>query len=212
MTNTYDILVNYKKEAYEFFEWDKEDGVKHIKKIPTFKVSKQTLIDFLNNDVVVDNDFLNLIKQKTELFLVKGSNIIEYSCVIFCDEECASFMFDEKGVIKGRSKLLFDEADEIIFKGADTSEYKINYNVISSIEKKKYFTRKEKKLIDVLLNYLDNAYFKKSKDEIKYIFFECFNYYIEDDEKTYSKLKESIVNGNFKVIEKIKDVIKVLKK
>ena len=39
MKKTYDILVNYHKIAYEFYDWNKTDDVKHIKVIPTFKVS-----------------------------------------------------------------------------------------------------------------------------------------------------------------------------
>ena len=34
MKNVYDIVVNYKKQAYEFYEWDKSDNITHIKVIP----------------------------------------------------------------------------------------------------------------------------------------------------------------------------------
>ena len=39
MKNVYDILVNFKKRAYEFYEWNKEDDIEHIKVIPSFKES-----------------------------------------------------------------------------------------------------------------------------------------------------------------------------
>ena len=61
MKKTYDILVNYHKIAYEFYDWNKTDDIKHIKVIPTFNVSDECLLDFYNYDINVDNDFLNMI-------------------------------------------------------------------------------------------------------------------------------------------------------
>ena len=45
MKNIYDILVNFKKIPYEFYEWNKEDDVKHVKKMPSIKVSDSALYD-----------------------------------------------------------------------------------------------------------------------------------------------------------------------
>lgn len=64
MKKTYDILVNYQKIAYEFYDWNKTDDVKHIKVIPTFKVSDKCLQDFYNYDLMVDRTFLDMIKDK----------------------------------------------------------------------------------------------------------------------------------------------------
>lgn len=212
MINTYDILVNFKKRAYEFYEWEKEDEVKHIKKIPTFKVSSDTVFEFLNCNVVVSENFLEKIKKETEVFRGRIITTIDYACVLFCNEEAISFMFDKDGNIIGRSKMLFDEADEIILKSKENKEEKIEYNVINFIEKNGIFTRKEAKLIDVILNYLDNIYEKKGYDEIKYMYFECFDITKDDEKDAYLKLKESIKKGDFKIINKIRGVLKVLKR
>lgn len=212
MINTYDILVNFKKNAYEFYEWEKEDEVRHIKKIPTFKVSNAVLLDFLNNNVIIEKEFLQKIKKQTEVFKGRIISVIEYACVLFCDNEAISFMFDNTGNIIGRSKMLFDEADEIILKGREQKEEKIDYNIKSVIKKNNFFTRKELKLINMLENYLDNLYDKRKFDEIKYMHFECFDISEEDEKKAYSNLKDSITKGDFKIINKVRSLLKVLKK
>ena len=43
----YDVLLNFgsEEEVYEFYEWDNEDTIEFVKKIPLFRVSTQTLLD-----------------------------------------------------------------------------------------------------------------------------------------------------------------------
>ena len=53
MKNIYDILVNFKKIPYEFYEWNKNDDIKHVKSIPTFRISSDCLIDFSDNNLIV---------------------------------------------------------------------------------------------------------------------------------------------------------------
>ena len=38
MTYIYDILLNFNEEYYEFYDWNKEDTIVHIKKIPIYKI------------------------------------------------------------------------------------------------------------------------------------------------------------------------------
>lgn len=39
MNYIYDIVVNFQKNYYEFFEWQKEDKIKNITRLPIYKVS-----------------------------------------------------------------------------------------------------------------------------------------------------------------------------
>ena len=50
MIYIYDILLNFidGKRMYEFFEWNSEDVVEHIKRIPMFCVSDRVMEDILN--------------------------------------------------------------------------------------------------------------------------------------------------------------------
>lgn len=212
MKKTYDILVNYQKIAYEFYDWNKTDDVKHIKVIPTFKVSDKCLQDFYNYDLMVDRTFLDMIKDKTEIF-IKGLTVKEpYACVLFSSYSALSFKFDKQGNVIGKSNLLFDEADDIITTFYSLEETKINYKVTNMEKLNSFYTRYESKMIDDLINYLKQIQKNSNDYETKYIYFECFNKEIDSSKKAYEKLFNSINKLDFKVIEKLKNLMKVLKK
>lgn len=212
MKKTYDILVNYQKIAYEFYDWNKTDNVKHIKVIPTFKVSDKCLQDFYNYDLMVDRTFLDMIKDKTEIF-IKGLTVKEpYACVLFSSYSALSFKFDKQGNVIGKSNLLFDEADDIITTFYSLEETKINYKVTNMEKLNSFYTRYESKMIDDLINYLKQIQKNSNDYETKYIYFECFNKEIDSSKKAYEKLFNSVNKLDFKVIEKLKNLMKVLKK
>ncbi len=212
MKKTYDILVNYQKIAYEFYDWNKTDDVKHIKVILTFKVSDKCLQDFYNYDLMVDRTFLDMIKDKTEIF-IKGLTVKEpYACVLFSSYSALSFKFDKQGNVIGKSNLLFDEADDIITTFYSLEETKINYKVTNMEKLNSFYTRYESKMIDDLINYLKQIQKNSNDYETKYIYFECFNKEIDSSKKAYEKLFNSVNKLDFKVIEKLKNLIKVLKK
>lgn len=212
MKKTYDILVNYQKIAYEFYDWNKTDDVKHIKVIPTFKVSDKCLQDFYNYDLMVDRTFLDMIKDKTEIF-IKGLKVKEpYACVLFSSYSALSFKFDKQGNVIGKSNLLFDEADDIITTFYSLEETKINYKVTNMEKLNSFYTRYESKMIDDLINYLKQIQKNSNDYETKYIYFECFNKEIDSSKKAYEKLFNSVNKLDFKVIEKLKNLMKVLKK
>ena len=50
MIYIYDVLLNFNTSLIEFFEWEENDLIKYVKKLPIYKVS---------------DDFLNEIKDKT---------------------------------------------------------------------------------------------------------------------------------------------------
>lgn len=212
MKNVYDVLVNFKKMPYEFYEWDKSDEINHIKKIPSFKVKDQVLYDFMNYDVNVSKEFLNQIKEKTESFCNRMVKKINYSCVIFNEDIAIAILFDDAGNILGRSKLLFDEEEDIISSGLKLEDYNIEYNVIKKMNFNSTFTRKEGKIILLLSKYLDKIYENKKNDEIKYMYFECFDEEEDNEKSAYLKLKSMVENGAMEVINKLKSLIKVLKK
>lgn len=212
MKNTYDILVNFKKRAYEFYEWDKTDEIKHIKSIPTFKVEDNCLLDFCNNNLKVDREFLKKIENKTEVFCKGKVKTLNYACILFCLKKAMAFLFDDEGVLIGKSNLLFDEADDIISSFYEDSEIIIDYNIISSCLENKNYTRSENQKINLLLKYLNNMYEEKKVYEIKYMYFECFDKKIEDEEEAYKNIIFEIKNYNFSIVKKLISLIKVLKK
>lgn len=209
MKNIYDILVNFKKIPYEFYEWNKEDDVKHVKKMPSIKVSDSTLYDIFYNDAVVSKNFLDQIKDKTEIFFGRTVKKVKYACVIYNDDVALSILLNDNGEIIGKSKLLFDEEEDVLKEDVPLKE--IDYNIIKKSKKISGLTRREAKIVLLLSKYLDKIHESKKNDEIKYMYFECFNNVEEDNEKAYKNLKNEVLKANLNVIETLKTLIKVLK-
>lgn len=212
MKNVYDILVNFKRVAYEFYEWNSEDEIKHIKVMPSFKVSDKCVFDFLENNVKVDDVFLEKIKDKTEVYCGRIIKHINYACIFYSNEIVLAILFDENGNSIGKSKLLFDEADDIIEDGKKQKEEIINYEVVSISNINNNLTRKENKLIFLLNKYLKRIFEEKSYEELKYFYFECYNDDENNCDKAYNRLKASVINAEYEVINKLKNLIKVVKK
>lgn len=209
MKNIYDILVNFKKIPYEFYDWNKEDDVKHVKKMPSIKVNDSTLYDIFYNDAVVSKNFLDQIKDKTEIFFGRTIKKVKYACVIYNDDVALSILLNDNGEIIGKSKLLFDEEEDVLKDDVPSKE--IDYEVIKKPKKINGLTRREAKIVLLLSKYLDKIHESKKNDEIKYMYFECFNKVEEDNEKAYKNLKNEVLKANLNVIETLKTLIKVLK-
>jgi hypothetical protein len=209
MKNIYDILVNFKKIPYEFYEWNKEDDVKHVKKMPSIKVSDSALYDIFYSDAVVSKNFLDQIKDKTEIFFGRTIKKVKYACVIYNDDVALSILLNDNGEIIGKSKLLFDEEEDVLKEDVPVKE--IDYNIIKKSKKISGLTRREAKIVLLLSKYLDKIHESKKNDEIKYMYFECFNKVEEDNEKAYKNLKNEVLKANLNVIETLKTLIKVLK-
>lgn len=209
MKNIYDILVNFKKIPYEFYEWNKEDDVKHVKKMPSIKVSDSALYDIFYNEVKISKNFLDQIKDKTEIFFGRAIKKVKYACVIYNDDVALSILLNDNGEIIGKSKLLFDEEEDVLKEDVPLKE--IDYNIIKKSKKISGLTRCEAKIVLLLSKYLDKIHESKKNDEIKYMYFECFNKVEEDNEKAYKNLKNEVLKANLNVIETLKTLIKVLK-
>ena len=72
MNYYYDILLNFQEKYYWFYEWDQNDNIDFIKKIPIFHVDSKTYIELLTKKISLNKEFLNSIENKTKL---KSKNI-----------------------------------------------------------------------------------------------------------------------------------------
>ena len=68
MNYVYDVLLNFQKEYYEFFEWNIEDEITHIRKIPIFKISDSDYNTLKKAKIKISNNFINKINNKTEVY------------------------------------------------------------------------------------------------------------------------------------------------
>ena len=129
-------------------------------------------------------------KEKTEVidkpFSIRADTLIFYERstqrfhIGYYDGELFISYIDN-GEIIGKSKLLFDEEEDVLKEDVPVKE--IDYNIIKKSKKISGLTRREAKIVLLLSKYLDKIYENKKNDEIKYMYFECFNKVEEDNEK-----------------------------
>ena len=201
MNYVYDVLLNFKYPLYPFYEWNIDDFIINMKRIPIYKIKSDILYCFKSNKFKIN--ILN-IKGKTKTYNTHKS----YLSLIYTDgNEAVAFNFDNKGVVIGKSSILPDEENEILESSKYLNDTKIDYQLLSIDNKLDYKTRNEIKVC----RYLENI-IKESKDnsKIKYISFECFNKDIKRNElirlinekwsdkylKIYDFFKSNSMNNN----------------
>lgn len=171
MNYIYDVLLNFDDTIQDHYEWNLNDNIYHIKKIPIFKVKEGVLDDIYNYNIVISNDFLNKIKNKTEIYLNKMSKPIEYACIMCNDEKVIAIKLDNKGKISKYSKMLISEELETIENGETLSYTNIEYEKINKKNKRQLKTKLEIKKTEYLKSKIKNS----SEDELNYLYYDLYN-------------------------------------
>jgi len=205
MNYIYDIVLNFNKEYYNFFEWNKKDNIINIKKIPLFMVSNNIFNNMKYDIVKVSNDFINMIKDKTYIYSKKESII---SCLISNGKEVIGVMFDTEGNVIKRSSLLLDEEEEVIDELYDENVFDID---ILSVKKRKNneINRVQKEKSNYLLRYI-----KKENNtlNLKYLYYDYFEEEEEDIVKIKDRLNFEIINNYNKKLSKLYDTAQIFNK
>ena len=105
MNYYYDVLLNFLDTNVFFYEWDSFDNLEYYKRVPLIQVNSKTLKDFINNDVIVDKEFLDIIKDK-----VKKKGGSSSLIAIFADRNGSiALEFNEFGKSIARSFLSIED-------------------------------------------------------------------------------------------------------
>lgn len=207
MNYVYDILSNFNQELYDFYDWDKNDNFTHLRKVPSFKVSKEVLVDLMFKKVKIKGNLLKLIKDKTQVFTKEGVDVIEYCFIVSDSVNALGVILDEDGVVYKRSKFLVSEELEIN-KCLKTSKiYNVEYNLLSSKTHYSNMTRNEEKVTNLILNELELI--MDSTDKIDYLYYEWFN--TNKGKNKYKKLVSSIKSRYTSKHEYILELLNLLK-
>lgn len=209
MTYVYDVLLNFTDEnkIIEFFEWDNDDIIEHVKKIPIMRVSSKILIDIINNEIMVEKEFLERIKNNTTLY--KKTKNLQYAVLISDLNRVIGIEFDKEGKIISKSSLLLDEEEEIIEECLDIKEENLNYKIIKKIEKENYLTRNETKKRRYLLKEIDNLYKEKDIDKLTYLYEELYK---KDDTtfpEKYFKIKLDLEQNYSKKHDELYNIVRL---
>lgn len=205
MNFIYDIVLNFNKDFYNFFEWNKNDNIINVKKIPIFLIDNDTFTSMKYDNVIVSKDFIDLIKDKTYTYTRSKLGI---SCLISNNKEVIAVLFNDNGNLIKRSSLMLDEEEEVLDEIENDSLYKINIikrrkvnieNVNRNIKEKK----------DFLIKYINE---EKNDINLKYLYYD----YFEKDENNIKIIKNDLIkeikNNWNKKLNNFYDTVKIFKK
>ena len=103
MKYVYDITLNFKSNYLDFFEWNNNDKINHLRKLPIIKISNNDLLTFINSNIIISIDLLNNIKLGNK-----------YICMFISDNNSIVIEFDNKGKSILKSSLIVDEELDIL--------------------------------------------------------------------------------------------------
>lgn len=210
MSYIYDIILNFQKNYYEFYEWNDEDEITHIKKIPIFKT---TTIDFqtIKKDTIKFSEkFLETINNKTEKFKKNYQTKIKYCFLLSDGKEVIAIKLNKEGLTTQKSSLLIDESEDILNILKLTKGTILNYKIIQQKTIENFQTRHETEKKQEILKLLENTYKQNDLKKLSYLCLECFGQNETNIDIAFSKLKKEInePNENFhKIINFFKLII-----
>lgn len=209
MNYIYDILINNNNLLFDFYEWDSCDDILHIRKIPFFRVNNTVMNDLKNNEIVVSDEFIEKIKNKTDVFNKKKISDVSYSCLFSDSSEAICLIFDKNGNSLGRSKLLVDEEMEVLEVSQRTSETEIRYNKTNKIKIEQFKTRKELEMQRYLEQELTKLELNDNLSKIEYLSYECFNKNLKDKSKIINEIRKTLEKDWDEIAYKLHDFFKL---
>ena len=207
MIYVYDILLNFNKELIEYFEWVRSDNIKYAKKICLFKISKNSLRDFLNYEIEFDSLF---VKSTNKYELDGLDNKISYA--LFTDGYMVIGVCINNNKLELVSRLIVDEEDEVISMSKKLSNYNISYKKLGLKKKdNRLLTRNERYKLDLMKEEIKKLYNNKSFDKLKYLYYELTLKSSDNINYIYKSLLDSLVFYNEKH-EKLFEILNMANK
>lgn len=192
MNYIYDILINFNEKLYDFFEWNLNDNIEHIKKIPIFKIDNYAFNDILNNEIVFEDEFKIQIFNKTEIFTNKNVKKIEYACLFSDGMDVIALRMDKNKNL--RSKLLIDEDVEVLEFCSNLDKYNIEYTVKNKIKNEPFKTRKQIEKRNFIIDNIKKLNHENDINKLIYLYYECFNEKELNKNKILKKLNQETEN------------------
>ena len=204
MNYYYDVVLNFSDINMLFYEWNKFDNLELYKRVPIIQVNSKTLKDFINNNVVVDKNFLEIIKDKAK----KKGDCPSYIAIFADRNGSIALEFDEKGNSLYRSFLDIDDDLNISEFLYTVDIMKVSYEIKDEI-KYNDSLRMEDEIKLLIKTEVNSLYKKKDFVKLKYLYMEWFNKVPYDNEQIYDYMINKL-NDRVGIEEKrIYDLIKL---
>jgi len=200
MNYIYDIYLNFNECLYDFFDWNKNDKLIHIKMIPIVKTSESNLINITSNQIQIEEKYFNYVHNKAVIW---NKSDKYKSFALFCDDNnVIAIEFDENGKSIKKSSLLIDEELEILENCSNLSNKKIGFKILSK-SKIQLKTRKQLNEENFIKQELKNIDTKK----LEYIYFECFGKQEKNKKIIIEKLLK--LSKNSKTYKNLYNILKL---
>ena len=167
MNYIYDILLNFNNIPYDIFEWNKDDKILHIRKIPLIKLSTFDLSNLVNKKVKIDNEFLIKIYKRTEQY---NKKVLDYAFLTTDGKMVIAFKIEQNKI--KYSQLFLDEEMEVIDFSSNLNVISIKYQIINDRKIDYLQTRNQQYIRKFIYNQLKRI---NDIDKLNFLYLECFN-------------------------------------
>lgn len=197
MNYVYDILVNFNENLYDFYDWNLNDPVTHIRRIPIYKVTSKQFYEIKNYQVKFDSKFLETIKNRTEFFSGRNIKIMKYAFLLTDGLDIMGIFIGDS--IKYTSLQMDEELD--ILEDFRFKESHLDYQITSTKNAMILKTRYQIEQINKMRQKLNALIKENNISKIQYIYYECFN----EKEKQISLILERFYHSleNYQFLEKL---------
>lgn len=200
MNFVYDIYLNLNENLLDFFDWNKNDKLSHIKKIPIFKINEENFESLIINTIKVNKDFLLKIYNKTELW--NTNNKIIYCSLFSNGNTIIGIQFDKNGKSIKKSFLYIDEELEIL----DTlNRLKETAFSFTNLKKNSLLLKTRKQIKEE--NFIKKELKNIDENKLNYIFFECFGKHEKNKKIIFNKINKLSINS--KIYKNLYDILKL---
>ena len=140
MNYIYNIKVNMQNSLLNFYEWNNDDNIEIINKLPLVVVKDKDYINILNMCIKLD---------KPELIKFELSNNM---CIFTNLFDCVCVKFSNIGIIDKISKLTLVEEDDVLDEIKNKKVVDIKYNIINKNNNYNFLSRNENKILNSIIN------------------------------------------------------------
>ena len=172
MDYIYDIILDFQERYYDFYEWNPQDKIINVKKIPIYKISTKDYLNIKKNFVIIDRSTLS----KTSKLFLLTSGI-----------EIMGVLLDDYGKTIKISSLLFDEADDILKDKDEIKSINIKYRILKR-RYQKLISRSNQEKQTYISRYLKKIDLTKDEYLIKYLYYDIYGLEEDNINTIYEKL------------------------
>ena len=171
------IKLNFSESYFMFYDWLDTDDIKEYKNIPLYRVSNNTLNDFINYE-----------------FRLLDESIFKRNIVLFSDTyDYIAIMFDSNGYCILKSSILLEDEIKLGNSIDDLKITKVIYTK-NNINNASDDLRINKKIKETLNNEISKLEENNDIDKAQYLYYEWFKKKDNNFDKMINHMKEKINN------------------